>query len=181
MKDKSYSNIALSMVSKVIAVIAYFGVDILCARILPMKDYASWIYYTSIKTMLAYVAYFGLNTSTKVLVAQSANEEERLKCLRASIKIRTIINLVFAALLTIFSQFLAAKLDEYNRYSGFSDMFWAMGLLVLLESFFEFYKQISYGLNDYKMLVQVTGIEFGSNFILSFFFLEIQRDIFGVF
>ena len=168
------------MVSKVIAVIAYFGVDILCARILPMQDYASWVYYTSIKTMLAYVAYFGLNTSTKVLVAQSINEEERLKCLRASIKIRTIINLAFAVLLTIFSQFLAARLDGHNQYSGFSDMFWVMGLLVLFESFFEFYKQISYGLNDYKLLLQVTGIEFGSNFILSFFFLEIQRDIFGV-
>ena len=180
MKDNSYNNIAFSIASKGIAVIAYFGADILCARILPMQDYASWVYFASIKTMIAYIAYFGLNTSAKVLVAQKTNEEERLKCLKASIKIRVIINLLFAALITVFSQFLAEKLDGQKQYSGFSDIFWVMGLLVLFEAFFEFYKQLSYGLGDYKLLFQVTSIEFGSNIVLTFFFLLVWRNIFGV-
>lgn len=157
------------MASKAMAVIAYFGADILCARILPMQDYASWVYFTSVKTMLAYIAYFGLNTSTKVLVAQRTNEKERLKYLKVSIKIRTIVNLLFAILITALSQFLATRLDGQNQYSSFTDIFWFMGLLVLFESFFEFYKQLSYGLNDYKQLLQVTVIEFGSNIIVTFF------------
>lgn len=179
MKDNSYNNIVFSMASKAIAVIAYFGADILCARILPMQDYASWVYFTSVKTMLAYIAYFGLNTSTKVLVAQRTNEKERLKYLKVSIKIRTIVNLLFAILITALSQFLATRLDGQNQYSSFTDIFWFMGLLVLFESFFEFYKQLSYGLNDYKQLLQVTVIEFGSNIIVTFFFVMVLRNIYG--
>jgi len=180
LKDKSYGNITISMLSKIVAIIAYFGSDIVCARILPLQDYASWIYYTSIKTMLAYMAYFGLNTSTKVIIARTENENEKLECLKASIRIRAMINILFAVIITCFSQFMAIKLDSQNKYPNFSAMFWAMGLLVLLESFFEFYKQLSYGLNNYKLLLQVNCLEFGSNLMFTFLFLIVWKSIFGV-
>lgn len=180
MKDKTYGNIVLAAASKGIAVVAYFGADIVSARILPLQEYASWVFYASIKTMIAYIAYFGLNTSAKVMVARSRSEKEKLECLKAGMKLRTIINCIFAIALTCFSQILANSLDAQGKYLNFTYMFWAMGLLVAFESFFEFFKQLGYGLNNYRLLLLVSGVEFGSNFIFTVFFLLIWKNVFGI-
>lgn len=180
MKDKTYGNIVLATVSKGIAVVAYFGADIVAARILPLQEYASWVFYVSIKTMLAYIAYFGLNTSVKVMIARSASEEERLECLKAGMKLRLLLNCIFAVAVTCFSQVIAHALDAEGKYVNFTYMFWAMGLLVAFECFFEFYKQLSYGMNNYRLLLLVSGVEFGSNFILTAVCLLIGRSVFGI-
>lgn len=178
--EPAYGNIGLSMASKIVAVVAYFGTDVLCARILSMQDYAAWVYYTSVKTMFSYIVYLGLNTSAKVVVARSRNEKERLEYMKAGIRLRSVINVIFAVMLTCFSQFMALELDKQKQYPNFSVMFWAMGLLVLFESFFEFYKQLSYGLENYKFLLQVTAIEFGSHMVFTFLFLLVWKNVFGV-
>lgn len=175
----AYGNIGLSMTSKFVAVIAYFGTDVLCARILSMQDYAAWVYYTSVKTMLAYIVYLGLNTSAKVVIARSRNEREKLEYMRAGIRLRSIINIFLAVMITCFSQYMALQLDKQKQYTYFPMLFWAMGLLVMFESFFEFYKQLGYGLENYKFLLQVTTIEFGSNMVLTFVFLLVLKNVFG--
>lgn len=177
--EPAYGNIGLSMTSKIVAVTAYFGTDVLCARILSLQEYAAWVYYTSVKTMLAYIVYLGLNTSAKVVVARSGNERERREYIKAGMRLRSMINIFFAVMITCFSQYLAMELDKQNRYSNFPVMFWAMGLLVLFESFFEFYKQLGYGLENYKFLLQVTSIEFVSSIVFTFLFLLVWKNVFG--
>lgn len=99
LEDRLFSNIIWSFTAKVSAMLFYFIADIFYARFLGLTAYAEWVFFFSITYMAFCIGWFGINTSSKVHIA---NSNEREKCLGAAIGVRITVSIImFIAIIVI--------------------------------------------------------------------------------
>lgn len=169
-------NVSYTLLAKIVAMVFYFAIDVVIARMLSIDGYSEWTYFYSVATMLGYVTWFGINASMKVFVSKQKSEKEIKECFRAGNTLRLIISIFFALIIMLFSKQIAQALGFPIKYPTLDKLIFMSGAMVFASSFTEYFKEISIGLEKFKNVLIITSVEFGFNFLLSFIFICIKRD-----
>lgn len=162
---------------KAVAMIFYMAFDIVCARILIPEDYAEWVFFYAILTMMFYIGWFGINTSAKVFVSKDRTRENAAKTIRASFLLRLRVSIVFGVILVFVAFPLAGWLGYPDKYPGLYVLCLLASFLVFLNSYSEFFKEVLMGVGDFKGLCIITILEFAGYFLFSLIFLIPLRRV----
>lgn len=171
------NGVSYTFLGKMAAMLLYMAFDIACARLLNPDKYAEWVFFYAVLTMMFYIGWCGINTSAKVFVSKG-NDREEIGCIiSASFLLRLIISIVISVLLVFIASPLADWLGYPNKYPDLYCLCIYAALLVFLNSFSEFFKEIFMGLGDFKKLCVLTILEFAGYFFWSLLFLLLFRRI----
>lgn len=167
-RSNLFSNVSWTVASKVIAMVAFMLNDIIIARMLSVESYGEWSYFFSIISILYWIGQFGLNASSRVFLARYDNDSDFSDItLYTSYKLRKVISL----LITILYLFLVNTIAYYcgypDKYPNLLVLLYAGSLLLLLNSFAEYFKEISIGAKNFKTLCMLTFLENFGNLFLS--------------
>lgn len=160
-------NTSYSLLGKIIAMLFLVLLDVIAARMLSVENYAEWVFFFSILTMLFYVGWMGINTSAKVYVSKCVEARERDNCIRASLMLRTVFSIIIAILIIIIMPRVAGYLGYPYKYPELKTLLCMAAILVFFNSFTEFFKEIFIGLQKYKNLFIITACEYGGYFLFS--------------
>ncbi len=174
------SNTIWSLAGKVVAMFFITLLDIIIARSLPVQDYAEWVYFFSILTMLFYVGWMGINVSVKVFVSKNIDITDRDNCILASLQLRAIISFILLIIIFLFVPRLSIYLGYPNKYPELYILLVVSAVLVSLNSFTEFFKELFIGLQKYKELFIITVCEYGTYFFFSIITLFILKNVYAV-
>lgn len=178
--DKNFINIIWSFSAKIIAMVFFFLVDIVIARFLDITGYATWTYYYSLRTMFGYIGCFGMNSAAKIMISKGKDLNEQGLLYRLCFKYRMITASVFSILLTCFLPFFKNILDEGNQYPDLQFLLYFIGIVVFFNIILEFFKQIGYGLPDFKLVFNANIFDYGVYFIIVFLSVLIMPSLKGV-
>ncbi len=170
-------NTLYTLSGKVAAMLLYMAFDIACARILAPEEYAEWVFFYAVLTMMFYTGWCGINSSTKVFVSKEPVRELLTKTIQASFLLRLIVSIVIGVILILIAFPLAKCLGYPNRYPSLYQLCLLAGLLVFLNSFTEFFKELFMGLSDFKKLCGITILEFAGYFLWSLLFLIMFKRV----
>lgn len=166
--------------AKIVAMLFAFMLDILLARILGVDDYAEWTFFYTTVTMMYYLAWFGINSSVKVLVSKQTTDLDTGVCIRAGLILRTLVSLIFSVAILACSKQIAIIFGYPEKYSNLLFLYKCAGAMVFLNSFAEFFKELNIGLQKYKNLFWVTLNEFGWNFLFGALGACLFKSVIGV-
>lgn len=169
-------NVSYTLLAKIVAMVFYFAIDVVIARILSIDGYSEWTYFYSISTMLGYVTWFGINASIKVFISKQKSEKEIKECFKAGTVLRLLVSIFFALIIMIFSKQIAKALGYPDKYANLDELILMSGAMVFASSFTEYFKEISIGLEKYKNVLIITTIEFGLNFLFSLIFVCLKHS-----
>ena len=124
-----------------------------------------------------YIGWFGINMSAKIFVSKESTKVEVTKKIRGAFLLRMIVSIITSILVLLMSSFWAGKLGYPNKYPHLCSLFGFAGLLIFLNSFTEFYKELFAGLGEFKKLCVITIVEFAGYFLFSVFFLLLFNQI----
>lgn len=155
----------------------YMVFDIVCARILFPEDYAEWVFFYAILTMMFYIGWCGINTSAKVFVSKKSAGTEVFETIRAAFLLRVISSLVISLIILVLADPIAKCLGYPDKYSHLFYLCLFAGLLVFFNSFTEFFKELFMGLGKFKNLCGITIIEYSSYFLFTLFFLNVLKRV----
>lgn len=175
--DNIFIGTLYTLGGKAAAMLLYMAFDIACARLLVPEEYAEWVFFYAILTMMFFVGWFGINTSAKVFVSKEGNGEEAARIIRASFLLRLIISIVISMILISVAFPLANWLGYPDKYPSLYRLCVLAGVLVFLNSFSEFFKELFMGLGNFKKLCGTTILEFAGYFLWSLLFLIGLRRI----
>lgn len=161
-------NISWTFSAKLIAMLFFMAGDIFIARLLGVDDYAEWTFFYAIATMLFYLTWFGINASAKVFVSKQDRREGRQAYIKAGLVLRMAISSAFCILVFAMAGTIAARLGYPGKYPNLKSLLQCGSIIVFMNSFAEFYKEIGIGLQRYRTVFLVTLTEFGLNFALGF-------------
>ena len=173
-------NTIWSFASKFVAMIFYMLLDVLLARILGVEDYAEWVFFYSVLTMLFYFGWMGINSSVKVFVSKEENSLNKRYCITASVQLRLLYSIIAALIIFFVAPRLSEILGYPDKYKHLQYLMLSSSILVFLNSFSEFFKELSMGLEKFKMLFCITFLEYGGYFLFVLLFLYISRSIYGI-
>ncbi|MDE7131853.1 MAG: oligosaccharide flippase family protein [Lachnospiraceae bacterium] len=156
---------------KIVAMLLYMALDIACARILSPDDYAEWVFFYAVLTMMFYIGWCGINTSAKVFVSKESTREGVSRTIQASFMLRLIASILVSVILLSIAFPLAKWLGYPDKYPSLYRLCIFAGLLVFLNSYTEFFKGLFMGLGDFKKLCGITILEFSGYFWCSLAFL----------
>ena len=179
-KNKIVRNISWTLMAKAVAMLLFFLTDIMTARLLTVSEYGEWNYFFSIKTMIAYIGYFGIDQGTKLVMAKLDNEEARAKCFKMGMLLRTIISTIVAVMV-----FATAKLwnEVLNQDGQYENLLWLLafgGILAMFNAYQEFFKEIGYGIGDNKLVFIVTFAEYGIIFLSLLLIVLVYSNVYGM-
>lgn len=160
---------------KAVAMLLYMAFDISCARILKPEDYAEWVFYFAILTMMFYVGWCGINTSAKVFVSKESEMENINRVIRASFWLRLFVSFIIAVLITAIAYPLAKWLGYPERYPNLYSLCFFAGVLVFFNSISEFFKELFMGLGKFANLCFITILEYLGYFLFSLLFLLVLK------
>ena len=130
------SNVLWSMISKGIAMVFFLLTDIFTARILSVNGYGEWSYFYSIISMIYWIAWFGVNTSTRVYVAKEENDINiENTVIKSAIVLRLIVSLISFVLILAFSKTITNIFGDVDKYPHLFNMLFLGALLVFFNSF----------------------------------------------
>lgn len=173
-------NVSWTFMAKIAAMLFAFTLDILLARILGVDDYAEWTFFYTMVTMMFYLTWFGINSSVKVLVSKQTTDLDTSVCIRAGLILRTLVSLIFSIVILTCSKQIAFIFGYPEKYPNLLFLCRCAGAMVFLNSFAEFFKELSIGLQKYKNLFWVTLNEFGWNFLLGALGACLFKNVIGV-
>lgn len=177
LQNSIFKGTSYTLAGKMAAMLLYMAFDISCARILTPGEYAEWVFFYAILTMMFYIGWCGINTSAKVFVSKESIDEDVARTIRASFLLRLIVSIVISAILISISSPLAAWLGFPDKYPNLYCLCIFAGLLVFLNSFSEFFKELFMGMGDFKRLCGITILEFAGYFLWSLIFLHMFRRV----
>lgn len=171
LQDNIVKNTLYTLGGKAAAMLLYLAFDIACARILNPDDYAEWVFFYSILTMMFYIGWCGINTSAKVFISKESSREYVAKTIQAAFLLRLIVSFGISVILISTAHPFARWLGYPNKYPSLYWLFLIAGILVFLNSYNEFFKELFMGLGDFKRLFVITILEFSGYFLFSVGFL----------
>lgn len=166
-KNTLLQNVLWSFLGKIVAMICLVLLDITAARMLSVADYAEWVYFFSIQTMLFYIGWMGINTSAKVYVSKCVTMQEREQCIRAAFVLRFFSGAWISSLFFMILPEAAEYLGYPAKYPALKSLLAVSGALVFFNSFTELYKELCIGLKNYIRLFMITAFEYGGYFLFS--------------
>lgn len=173
-KDKDnqlLKNTTYSLLGKVFAMLLLVLLDIVAARMLSVENYAEWVFFFSVLTMLFYAGWMGINSSAKVFVSKCNLITERNNCIRASFFLRITASIFFSLLIVIIMPNLARYLGYPTKYPGLKGLLQMAAILVFFNSLTEYFKEVFIGLQKYKSLFVITVCEYAGYLLFSFVLL----------
>jgi len=176
-QDKLINNTIWSLSGKIAAMLFTVLLDIIIARFLTVGEYAEWVYFFSILTMLFYIGWLGINASAKVYVSKTAGVTDRANCIGASLILRTGVSIAVGILIIIIMPLLSVHLGYPDKYPELKTLLQMSAFLVILNSFTEFFKEICIGLEKYKNLFLISVCEYGGYLLFSILTLCISHNV----
>lgn len=176
-KNNILKSTLYTLSGKIAAMMFYMAFDIACARILSPEDYAEWVFFFAVLTMMFYIGWCGINTSAKVFISKESTQEGISKKIKASFLLRLLASILIGMLLTILAHPLARWLGYPDKYPDLYCLCIFAGLLVFFNSYSEFFKEVFMGLGEFKRLCLITILEFAGYFFFSFIFLIILKKV----
>ena len=174
---KWFKNVSYSFLGKMAAMLFLMLLDIAAARFLEKDNYAEWVYFFSILTMLFWIGWFGINISTKVHVSKYENNLEQAGCIKSAALLRLAVSVVISIIISIVMPRVAAYLGYPDKYPDLKWLFSIAAILVFLNTFTEFFKEIFMGIEKFNKLFALTVVEYAGYFLFSCIGLFIARRI----
>ncbi len=184
--DKSFiskkllTDFSWTVLAKAVAMIGFFALDIAMARLLGKDSYGEWSFFYSAIIMLSHICWFGINASVKVSISKQITKEKVSDCLKASLKLRLVISLIFFFIVSFSSGILRDYLESSSKYENLHILMYGAGALIFLSSFSEFYKALSIGMQCYRNLFLVTFMEYGGYLVFSIIAVLVLKNNTGV-
>lgn len=169
---KFLMNTSLSLLGKVIGMIALMILDIYLAKRLNVDKYAEWVFFFSIVTILFFICGLGLNPSSKVIISKERNNENIRGNLQAAFFLRLIASVVSSSCAAVIMVVASEKLGYPHKYPDLRLLFVISGVLIFFNTFTEFYKEIFMGLEWFKALFGLTVIEYVGYLLYVIIFLK---------
>ena len=176
-QNSIFKSASYTLCGKITAMLLYMAFDIACARILAPEEYAEWVFFYAVLTMMFYIGWCGINTSAKVFVSKESNREGTARIIRVSFLLRLIVSTVISVIFVSISAPFADFLGFPDKYPNLYRLCILAGLLIFFNSFSEFFKELFMGLGDFKKLCGITILEFAGYFLWSLMFLLIFRRV----
>lgn len=174
---KVVSNTMWSFLGKIFAMVFLIVFDATVARMLSVEGYAEWVFFFAILTMLFYVGWLGINTSLKVYISKCSTSLEKNNCIKAALILRIIVSLVIGlGIFFILPQF-AIFLGYPHKYPTLKELLKISAVLVVCNSFTEFYKEMCIGLQKFKNLFWITVVEYAGYLVYSVIALCIWNNV----
>lgn len=174
---KWFKNISYSLLGKVIAMLFLVLLDVIAARMLGVEDYAEWVFFFSILTMMFYVGWFGINTSAKVFISKCSDDKEKANCLVASVVLRIVVSVAVSTILILIMPRIAGRLGYPGKYPNLKWLLCFASILVFLNSFTEFFKALFIGMNNFTQLFLITIVEYMGYFTFSWIILNQSKCV----
>lgn len=179
LKDKMYCNTFYTLSAKAVAMILYMLADICIARIMAKSEYGEWSYFYSILSMVFWIAWFGINISSKVHVAKSFEEKEKLDFyVKSAFILRCIVSTIFVLIYYICIRGLKDRLCAVDKYPHMFMLFLIGSIIVFFSTFSEFFKDLYIGLMDFKKNLIISCIEYGGYFLFGVGLLWCLKNVF---
>lgn len=157
---KFFRNTTFSLMGKGIGMLSLVLLDVVIARRLNVDGYAEWVYFFSVLTMLFFVGWLGINISAKVAVSHCTTVIDKECCLTGAMILRMVASSVISIVLMLFLLALSGRLGYPDKYPDLKSLILYSGFLIFFNSFTEFYKEISMGLEKFGMLFMITALEY---------------------
>ena len=138
-----------------------------------MEGFGIWSFFFSILTIIILISYFGINASTKKIVAQYNKTNELNNVLKSSLKLRLIFSLIFIIILVLVHKPLAILIGRPE----FAPLFLLSAPLIILTGLVEFLKNIFMGLHRIIYNFIVNLLEYGLKLVLVITFLKVSLDL----
>ena len=138
-KNRMTQNTLWSFMGKLVAMLFQVLLDITATRLLSVENYAEWVFFFSILTILFYVGRMGINTSAKVYVSKCIEIRERDNCIRASLKLRMAVSIIVAVFIIIIMPGVAGNLGYPDKYPELKALLGMAAVLVFFNSFTEYF------------------------------------------
>lgn len=156
-----HKNTIYTLGVKGIAGVCFFVLDILIARLLGYNDYNEWSFYFSIAEILKFLTRMGIDTSSKVCIARSINEQkEQNEFFQAGFKLEFWFTIIFMVIEIAIAYPLARILGYPQKYPHLFEILLAGSIFTSLYSMLCFFKEASVGFLKYINLFWITAVEF---------------------
>lgn len=181
LKQDKYQNISWSIFSKVIVTILYFCGDILLAQMLNVDAYGEWAYFYSIATILFWIAWFGINISSKIYVAKCDSDLDlKSKYIKTTHRLRFFVATIFLVIYLFLVPVLTKLLGHPIKYPNLKWFLFTGAFMAWSSSMNEYYKEQFLGLNKFKKIALLAAVEYGGYLLFGFMGILIFRSAAGV-
>lgn len=177
-KSNVYRNTVYNITAKCVAMVLYMLADIGIARIASVKEYGEWSYFYSLISMIFWIAWFGINASTRVYVAKSSEESQvQNRYLKAAFVLRIAVSVIIVLAYYFIVFLLKQKIVSMETYPHLYLMLLLGGGLVFTSTFSDFFKEINIGLSKFKPILVIACLEYGGYLIYGVGILWIIKKI----
>lgn len=178
---EDFFNSFLVFMGKALSMILLLLLDSVIAYNLGMKKYAEWSFFYAVLTIIFNISWFGINSAGKVYVASCIDEKSRNKYYSTAVVLRVIISTLFFMIILFGNFILYYCFDfENKRYPNILIYMFYSGLLLILNNWTDFVKNIFQGLNAFKYFFILNIAEYGGYFLFSLPFLFLLHDGIGI-
>ena len=154
-------NIFYNFLTKIVAMVCYFGLDIIAARLLGYVLFDEWNYVYSIIVICNWIFRFGVDSSCRVYIAKSEGDLEKQRdYFEQGVRLQVVVSISLAVILVGLVGFGAGYLGYPQKYPHLK------GLLISGLVYSAFYavlcciKESFIGMSSFKKLFIVTSVEF---------------------
>lgn len=180
LKQDKYQNIFWSIFSKGIITVLYFCGDILLAQMLSVDEYGEWAFFYSVAVIIFWIAWFGINISSKIYVAKCGSDLKlRSEYIKATHHLRLIISTFFFAVFIVIVPILAKGLGYPSKYPDLKLLLFIGAFMAWSSSMNEYYKEQFLGLNKFKKITLLAITEYGGYFLFSLLGIILSRSVIG--
>lgn len=171
MLKKMVGNVALSLGSKIVAMVLYMIIDIVLVRMLSVRQYDEWSYFYAIVVICYNVAILGINGSTKVYVAQKSDAYSRKQYIVSGAVVRGAASLGMAVL-SLGMLFFASAMGYPDKYPNLQALFLCIPFMIITYTFLDFFKEIYVGLVNFRNIFCISILEFGGSLVGAVIFIQ---------
>lgn len=175
-RSKMLKNTLYTLGGKIFAMIFYMAFDITCARMLAPENYAEWVFFFAVLTMMFYLGWCGVNTSAKVFVSKESTKRGISKVIQAVFLLRLVVSIIVAVLITSMAYPLATCLGYPDKYPNLFNLCSIAGVLVFFNSFTELFKSLFMGMGKFERLCSITIVEYAGYFLFTLAILFFFRN-----
>lgn len=177
---KFFKNTMYSLFGKAVGMFSLMILDIFLARSLPAEYYAEWAFFFSVLTILFFVGWLGINSSSKVYISRYRDHRQQTECIKSALFLRFVLSLVVSCGIAVAMPGIMKVQNFSDKYPDLKALFIYSGFLVFFNSFTEFYKEIFVGLGWFKRLFVLTITEYLGYLCFTIFFSVRANSVLSV-
>lgn len=150
-----------SIAAKFVAMVMYLFIDAYIARILTISEYGEWSFFYSVISIAFWIIWCGINTSTKVYVAENKkNIILQNSYIKSAIVLRILVSILIASIFLFFIEPLSYILDYPEKYPNMLILLRIGVVHIILNSFSEFFKDLYVGMIKFSVYFGIIAIEY---------------------